>query len=692
MTRHVLRALILLAALLLAPIASQTITALPGSLSVTIELSPTDVSVRPYLYSNDYVTIYGNVTFDQPIYQRATVDLSATLDRNWTVHMSSNAFTRRGPGKEPFEIEIYVPSSAKARDVATLEVTAQYSSVLAGSGGASTTGAIRVLSMNAFEVNAHPRPWAAVARGGEASLSINIENYGNEANYFSFTVPYGLWLNRYGILVEAPPRMLLEAGQTGNASIRVLAGQEASPRQYVFVVAVRGEPSDPRSDPPRWEFSNCSVAVTVPGDPSEDDPYGTWSLGDAPDPRPTVDPLFKTLEYRFDPDIDPSGERVVFALRDVETWLGASICLGSTSGVQFSPLTHGPRWDTCPVFSPEGTRIAFVRNDHEVVVIDLNGTELLKCRPDVEWVHLTDWSPKGDVLLLDDSDDVYELDLRANATRPLTGEPVYQWDAVYSPAGDRVYYLSHEAAGPRPEVWSMSPGGADHRQLTFNNLTEDAISISPNGRLVAFAISKEEEYGDRVCVMSSNGDAPRWFADHAYPLEAMRWLPNGSALILEGSRVKGYLVYSDLFRVDYGWTDAVGNGGGDDDGSGGTGDGGKGPLLGPTLWAVIALVTLCAAGGAYGLRRRARSRAAAANMLKEITGKDLPSASAPEVQEAVKEVDVLEVEPDRPSTAGAPPTTAVPRGDYSTGYTTYDTSAPPPEPVPALPHVRRRGG
>jgi hypothetical protein len=120
------------------------------------------------------------------------------------------------------------------------------------------------------------------------------------------------------------------------------------------------------------------------------------------------------------------------------------------------------------------------------------------------------------------------------------------------------------------------------------------------------------------------------------------------------------------------------------------------------------LVALCVAGGAYGLRRRARSRTAAADRLKEITGKGRPSTAAPEGMELGMEVEVVEVEPVpwlgaeppraipwEPPEAVAdepPPPATVPRGEYSTGYPSYDASAPPPEPAPALPRVRRRGG
>ena len=87
----------------------------------------------------------------------------------------------------------------------------------------------------------------------------------------------------------------------------------------------------------------------------------------------------------------------------------------------------------------------------------------------------------------------------------------------------------------------------------------------------------------------------------------------------------------------------------------------------------------------------------AADRLKEITGKGVPSTAIPEgmAAEAAQEVEAVEVAPaPRPEAVadGPPPTPALLRGDYSTGYPSYDASAPPPEPAPALPRVRRRRG
>ena len=69
-------------------------------------------------------------------------------------------------------------------------------------------------------------------------------------------------------------------------------------------------------------------------------------------------------------------------------------------------------------------------------------------------MNLTDWSPSGDHLLFDVGGDIYTLDLRTNTSRLLAGEPVDQYGAVYSPDGSRIFYVSYEASGIAPEIWT----------------------------------------------------------------------------------------------------------------------------------------------------------------------------------------------------------------------------------------------
>ena len=319
---------------------------------------------------------------------------------------------------------------------------------------------------------------------------------------------------------------------------------------------------------------------------------------------------------RRHPDIDNTGNRVIY---DQSVDGERAIYLGDILGSSSMRLTRG-HIDHNPVFSPNGQRIAFARDDDRIMVINLNGTELLEFGTELGVVNITDWAPTGDRLLLDADGDIYELDITINTTRHLAGEPIDQWGAVYSPDGSRIFYISYEAAGRNPEIWSMGPDGMGHKQLTFNDLMERFVSVSPNGNKVAFTLEDGSLSGDRLCVMNPDGSEVKIFTDRSRSVYLLRWMPDGEGLLAEVSTIDTGV--HDLGTVEYPWSDA---GFQTDDGDGDGKGGGGGPwddlgFLSPLLFVIIAI--LCIIGYSFHhVRSGEREKAEKAAKLKKITGR-----------------------------------------------------------------------
>ena len=83
-----------------------------------------------------------------------------------------------------------------------------------------------------------------------------------------------------------------------------------------------------------------------------------------------------------------------------------------------SRLTRRPRYDTDPVFSPDGTRIAFVSNsdgNSEIYLMNADGTGVLRLTRDLANDINPYWSPDGKKLIFTSDRTgkygLYEIDL-----------------------------------------------------------------------------------------------------------------------------------------------------------------------------------------------------------------------------------------------------------------------------------------
>lgn len=619
-------------------------SALPGDLSCTLELQEQELEATPDEASST-VTFHGNVTFEQPVWQYSSAALSVEVDKNWTASASPASLTNRGPGTRSFTVSVEVPPSALGGEVVKLDVVAECSNRFGGNQVVTDLATVRVRPWYGYRVNTTEAVQLVIPQGASGVLSVPVRNVGNAMDTFSGTVPYWYGLRPLGVVVTAPTATVLRAKESADLEFAVSVSNAATPRTYAFDLLLdsssllrggEGATEDPRT---------VRAEVYVTGNPAPEDPYETWGPGDPPEALSQWTSVFGSSEERNNPDIDPAGEHLVYDQR-----IGGErvIYLGEASGSGARRLTNG-HVDHHPILSPNGRSIAFARAPDRILVVNHNGTELLEFGTELGWVNLTDWSPSGDRLLLDAGGDIFELDLQHNATRWLTGEPVDQWGAVYSPDGSRVYYLSYEAAGVAPEIWYMTSDGAAHTQMTFNELAERSVSVSPNGKRVAFTLREAQGGGDRVCVMDPDGSDVRYFTDRSRDVFVLRWLPGGSRLYAEVSSYDS--TSHDIEQVAYPWKDAGASDGGGSGAPGGGGD--TEPIWASQMFvysvATIVLVVVLAAGGTGYRRRRRRQREEAADELR----KQLEAEHRARAEISSRPVEVFAATPSRaPYTGG----------------------------------------
>jgi Tol biopolymer transport system component len=186
--------------------------------------------------------------------------------------------------------------------------------------------------------------------------------------------------------------------------------------------------------------------------------------------------------------------------------------------------------DCCPQYDPTGKRLAFKRNEAEIVVIG-SGREAVRALPArASWAGLT-WTADGRSMAYSWFGRLAEVDLSTGAiTQPPAARMLGPDISDITIRGKRMAYvhwnfehsiwqlsLRHPATGPRP---AASP----NVQLIASTLREDTPQFSPDGESIAFAsqrsgstdiwVGRRDGAGlRRLTFLDGHAGTPRWSPD-----------------------------------------------------------------------------------------------------------------------------------------------------------------------------------
>ena len=226
---------------------------------------------------------------------------------------------------------------------------------------------------------------------------------------------------------------------------------------------------------------------------------------DGSDPRR----LTTNLVADLDPAYSPDGTRIAFT-RENDIW----VTNADGSGQKAITGPEGP--DSQPAWSPDGSQIVYVSNQgtagggttgFELFVRNADGSgtsRRLTDTPNNVSSRAPAWSPAGDQIAYESNADgtyeIYTIEAGVTAgfgTRRSANEVgVHYQNPSWSPDGARIAFERGTGTmvdEPTKEIWTMRADGSDSVRLTNNGVYDVQPAYSPDGTRIAYETREDED-------------------------------------------------------------------------------------------------------------------------------------------------------------------------------------------------------
>jgi Tol biopolymer transport system component len=237
-------------------------------------------------------------------------------------------------------------------------------------------------------------------------------------------------------------------------------------------------------------------------------------------------------------------------------------------------VTRSRARDCCPVWSPDGSRIAFASartggyGNRDIYVISADGTSLSQLTFTRADDILPTWSADGQQIAFQsqvngywqiyvmETDGIAPHSLLTGSTPQAMTDFNFQTLPTWSPDG-RQLALSLITEG-NWEIFVVNAEGGELQRLTHHHADDLWPAWSPDGRQLVFYSGRDGNY--EIYVMQADGSRPRRLTDNPAYDYTPTWSPDGRQIAFVSDRDGNFEVYimnadgSNLRRLT--WNDA----------------------------------------------------------------------------------------------------------------------------------------
>ncbi len=297
---------------------------------------------------------------------------------------------------------------------------------------------------------------------------------------------------------------------------------------------------------PAWSPDGTSIAFIR----NSDDERGVYIVAAIGGPARKMYSPKGTIEWdRATLSWSPDGKTLIFPDGKTSSTPSQIYSL-SLDSLQARPITSPPKYwdgDVGPVFSPDGTKIAFLRAIdaavRDIYVVDVQGGNPKRITTDDRYVNAIAWARDGASLVFS-SDRGGKFSLWRIALSggvpirlPVGGEDAFS--PAIAPRGDRMVYAQSSS---KWSIMRMNLGAASSKDAPAPMLSstqrDSAPQISPDGKHIAFQSWRSGT--QEIWVSSSDGsDLAKLTSFERSLTGSPAWSPDGKAIAFD-SRPHGH--------------------------------------------------------------------------------------------------------------------------------------------------------
>ena len=231
------------------------------------------------------------------------------------------------------------------------------------------------------------------------------------------------------------------------------------------------------------------------------------------------------------PAWSPDGTKIAFVRTyGIQPSINREIYIMNADGSEQTRFTNNSADDFQPIWSPDGAKIAFVSDragNYEIYVMSAEGGLRLTYRPGTDGQPA--WSPDGTQIAFTSERDrnleIYVMNPDGTGQTNLTRSGGTDWEPAWSPDGTKIAFRSGRSG--RLEIYVMNADGGNVRRLTKDTAPNGFLSWTPDGKKIVFVkvLGKRVIFDNvtsghpEIYIMNANGTGVKRLTNRLFGLD-----------------------------------------------------------------------------------------------------------------------------------------------------------------------------